>query len=182
MPPLPSGSQHSATASCLPGRGHRHLGEAAGTRSPPGVALGVLAVDDGLDAGAFTTFGFGRKKASCESTSASNDWCDSAFLAFMMRTIAASIATVRSSSTRFGLCDSSSDAIGTLIFRIGHENFVFTANESVKATRDDMGVLAGPCTCHTLSYVKGVSGARLAAPLSQLPGHRSRSGKHRPRD
>merc|ERR1712167_419752 len=86
------------------------------------------------------TFGFGRKKASCESTSASKDWCDSAFLAFMMRTTAASIATVRSSSTRFGLCDSSSDAIGTLIFRIGHENLGLTAKESVKATLELIGV------------------------------------------
>ena len=47
-----------------------------------------------------TTFGLGLKNASCESTSVTSCWCCKTLRAFMMRTIAASMAMLRSSSTR----------------------------------------------------------------------------------
>mmetsp|Transcript_70999 Transcript_70999/g.199259 ORF Transcript_70999/g.199259 Transcript_70999/m.199259 type:complete len:212 (-) Transcript_70999:2006-2641(-) len=85
------------------------------------------------------TFGFGLKKASWLSTSASSCWCESCLRAFMMRTTAASIATDRSSSTRFGLCDSSRLAIGIRILSIFDWNFGAATKRSVTLMVFDFG-------------------------------------------
>ena len=61
------------------------------------------------------------------------------------RTIAASIAIERSSSTRFGSCVSSRDAIGTRIFRNGQENASLTENVSVVDTTLDIGSFVNSC-------------------------------------
>mmetsp|Transcript_27867 Transcript_27867/g.46838 ORF Transcript_27867/g.46838 Transcript_27867/m.46838 type:complete len:203 (+) Transcript_27867:373-981(+) len=78
--------------------------------------------------------GSGRKKDSWESTSATSCECASVNLAFMMRTMAASMATVRSSSTRFGLWLSSSRDIGMRILRMGQVNASLNAYTSVTRT------------------------------------------------
>ena len=79
------------------------------------------------------TLGLGRKNASWASTSASSCWWGRVLRAFIIRTIAASMAMDLSSSTRLGLCVSSSEAIGTRILRIGQVNFSLNLNLSLVA-------------------------------------------------
>eukprot|EP00733_Pompholyxophrys_punicea_P000052 Pompholyxophrys_punicea_v1_NODE_6_length_8794_cov_7.233894.p7 type:complete len:169 gc:universal NODE_6_length_8794_cov_7.233894:2040-1534(-) len=77
------------------------------------------------------TRGLGLKNDNWFSTSESSCWCCKVFLAFMIRTIAASMAIERSSSTFLVLNETSRDAIGMRILRMFEANLPFAVNLSV---------------------------------------------------
>ena len=77
------------------------------------------------------TLGSGLKNDNWVSTSPTSCWCAKVLRAFMIRTMAASMAIPRSSSTRSRLWLSSSEAMGIRILRIWQLNWSLKANESV---------------------------------------------------
>ena len=89
----------------------------------------------------FTTFSFGLKNVSCLITSAIKSLCFNSCRAFIIRTIAASIVCVLSSSTFFLLCELSSDAIGIRSRFCLALNFVLTWNLSDVEIVFDFGSL-----------------------------------------